>query len=166
MIKTEPAASSKLLTLEEMSSLRDCLWGMNKRLVLVNGCFDLLHTGHVDFLSYAKKQGQVLLVLLISDTSIRKTKGSGHPVNSEQDRAKVLSALADVDYIMIANAEEVEGIVKLLIPDIVVRGKDWSNCPQSRAFIEGTGGRVVAAPVFDGRSSTKIIEQIQAQGRG
>lgn len=154
----------KLFTMETMVEERERLWRKRRKLVLVNGCFDLLHAGHVEFLEFARQQGHALLVVLLSDVSIRKTKGEGRPLHPEADRARILGALEMVDYVLIADTEAIEGIVATLLPEVVVRGKGWTHCRQSREVIERHGGRVMAAPVRDGASSTEILAQMRKYG--
>jgi rfaE bifunctional protein nucleotidyltransferase chain/domain len=133
-----------------------------KRIVFTNGCFDILHVGHVDYLSMARKMGDVLVIGLNSDSSVRKIKGKGRPVNSQLDRARVLSALEPVDYISIFGESTPEKLIKRLRPDILVKGGDWKldNIVGGK-FVRSCGGKVRRIPFVKGYSTTSVLKKIE-----
>ena len=133
-----------------------------KILVFTNGCFDILHPGHVDYLAFARNQGDALLVGLNSDNSVRLNKGPERPFVPQEDRAKVLAALEAVDYVVVFDSDEPEPLIERILPDILVKGEDWAHYVSGREAVERSGGRVVLAPLVEGRSTTNIIEQIRA----
>ena len=132
-----------------------------KKLVFTNGCFDLLHVGHVRYLSEAQKLGDVLIVGLNSDTSVRTLKGSSRPVNSEQDRAEVLCALRAVDHVVIFSEQTAEELVRELKPAFYVKGGDYSldQLPEAKIVSE-YGGQTVLVPEVPNRSTTHIIHKL------
>ncbi|MGL5512007.1 MAG: D-glycero-beta-D-manno-heptose 1-phosphate adenylyltransferase [Sporomusa sp.] len=135
-----------------------------KTIVFTNGCFDILHVGHVRYLNGARALGDCLIVGLNSDQSVRSLKGSTRPINSQDDRAEILSALRAVDYIVIFPEKTAEDIVTEIKPAIYVKGGDYNvkDLPESRV-VEAYGGRVVLLPEVQGRSSTQIIKQISGR---
>lgn len=133
-----------------------------KILVFTNGCFDIIHPGHVDYLAFARNQGDALLVGLNSDNSVRLNKGPERPFVPQEDRAKVLAALEAVDYVVVFDSDEPEPLIERILPDILVKGEDWAHYVSGREAVERSGGRVVLAPLVEGRSTTNIIEQIRA----
>lgn len=132
-----------------------------KKIVFTNGCFDILHAGHVDYLKKAKALGDMLIIGLNSDESVRKIKDPKRPINTEFWRAKVLSALEYVDYIVIFNEKTPEKLVEKLKPDIYVKGSDWrlSRLPEKK-IVEKYGGKVVLIDMIEGISTSKIVEKI------
>ena len=142
--------------------LKDALAQSNEKLVFTNGCFDILHAGHVRYLAEAKRQGDVLVVGLNSDASVRRLKGEGRPVNSQDDRAEVLSALRAVDHVVVFEEQTAEELVRLLQPDVYVKGGDYSpeNLPEA-AIVASYGGRTVLVPLVAGRSTTGIIHRVK-----
>ncbi|MGC8774385.1 MAG: D-glycero-beta-D-manno-heptose 1-phosphate adenylyltransferase [Chlorobaculum sp.] len=133
----------------------------NKKVVFTNGCFDILHAGHVRYLAAARQLGDRLVVGLNTDASVRRLKGPKRPVAPEQDRAEVLSALASVDAVTLFDDDTPETLIKLLLPDILVKGADWpvEKIAGAKAVIEH-GGSVLTMPLLEGRSTTGIIETI------
>jgi len=120
-----------------------------------------LHVGHVDYLSRARKLGDALVIGMNGDKSVRSLKGSGRPINNQKDRAKVLSALGFVDYIVIFNEDTPEKLVRKLIPDIMVKGADWKNKVVAGVdFVKSRGGKVVFIPFVNGYSTTSLLEKI------
>jgi len=131
-----------------------------KRVVFTNGCFDIIHVGHVDYLSKARQLGDILVVGLNSDSSVRKIKGKGRPINKELDRAKVLSSLCFVDYVTIFNEATPENLIKKVKPDILVKGGDWkARDIVGSSFVKGYGGRIKRISFVKGYSTTSIIER-------
>ena len=132
--------------------------------VFTNGCFDILHAGHVRYLTEAKKLGDVLVVGLNSDESVRKLKGAGRPVNPEEDRAEVLAGLRAVDHVVVFAEDTAEEMVRQLQPDVYVKGGDYSleRLPES-AIVASYGGRTVLVPMVEGRSTSNVIRKLQQQ---
>ena len=133
-----------------------------RRVVFTNGCFDLLHPGHVRCLSQARALGDALVVAVNSDRSVRENKGGGRPLVPQQDRAEVLSALAAVDYVTIFDDSTPRALIALLLPDILVKGADWApEQVAGREEVEAGGGRVVSIPLAPGYSTTKLLQRIR-----
>jgi D-beta-D-heptose 7-phosphate kinase/D-beta-D-heptose 1-phosphate adenosyltransferase len=151
---------SKILSRETMRKERERLRAEGKVFVFTNGCFDILHAGHVDYLAFARRQGDVLAVGLNSDRSVRQLKGPPRPVVPQEDRATLLAALEVVDYVVIFDEVEVLSLITELLPDILVKGEDRSDWVCGREVVEQHGGRVVLAPVTKPRSTTGIIGSI------
>ena len=132
-----------------------------KRIVFTNGCFDILHAGHVDYLSKARKMGDVLVIGLNSDASVRRLKGNGRPLNKEADRARVLSALSFVDYVTIFNEDTPDRLIRKLKPNILVKGGDWQMKDiVGASFIKSYGGKVATVPFVKGISTTSLIKKM------
>ena len=145
-----------------LSKLFSRLRANGKRIVFTNGCFDILHAGHVDYLSRAKRLGDILVVGLNSDSSVKKIKGKSRPVNKERDRAKVLSFLYCVDYISIFSEPTPERLIKELKPDILVKGGDWKiKDIAGGRFVMSYGGKVKRIPFVKGYSTTALIKKIE-----
>jgi len=151
---------SKILTREAMSALRERLRGAGKTVVFTNGCFDLVHAGHVSTLSFAREQGDVLIVGLNTDASVRRNKGDLRPVVAERHRALLMAALEPVDYVVLFDETEVAPLVAQLKPDILVKGQDRADHIVGRDLVEGYGGRVAVAPWVPGLSTSDIIQKI------
>lgn len=131
-------------------------------IVFSNGCFDVLHAGHVRYLSAAQAMGDFLVVGLNSDASVRRLKGEGRPINAERDRAEVLDALRAVDIVTIFDEPTAEALVALVRPDVYVKGGDYTldTLPEAR-IVQGYGGRVEFVPLAEGRSTTTLIAKIK-----
>ena len=130
--------------------------------VLTNGCFDLLHPGHVSLLGAARAEGDLLVVALNSDTSVRALKGEGRPVVPAAERAELLLALEAVDRVVVYDEETPIEVVRALLPDVLVKGADWAlDAIVGRAEVEASGGRVVRIPLMPGRSTSSIVEAIR-----
>jgi D-beta-D-heptose 7-phosphate kinase/D-beta-D-heptose 1-phosphate adenosyltransferase len=130
--------------------------------VFTNGCFDLVHAGHVAFFEFAGAQGEVLVVGVNSDRSVRAIKGAGRPICSEKERARVLAALEAVDYIVLFDEETPERIIRAVRPDVLVKGEDWrAKGVVGRRSVESSGGRVVLAPLLEGLSTTELVRRIR-----
>ena len=135
--------------------------GLGKKVVFSNGCFDILHAGHVEYLAAARRLGDVLIVGLNSDASVRRLKGDNRPVCPEGDRAAVLSALRVVDGVTLFDEDTPEELIGVLLPDILVKGADWAVEQIAGAgAVLGNGGSVLTLPLLEGRSTTGIIEKI------
>jgi rfaE bifunctional protein nucleotidyltransferase chain/domain len=141
---------------------RDRLHAEGRTLVFTNGCFDILHRGHADYLAFARSQGDALVVGLNSDASVRRAKGPTRPVNPEQDRAYVLGSLRAVDFVVIFEEDEPRDLISQILPDVLVKGKDWAHYVSGREIVEANGGRVVLAEMVEGRSTTATIERMRS----
>ena len=151
----------RILTPSEMRAERDRLHAEGRTLVFTNGCFDILHRGHADYLAFARSQGDALIVGLNSDASVRNAKGPTRPVNLEQDRAYVLGSLRAVDFVVIFHEDEPRDLIAQILPDVLVKGKDWAHYVSGRDIVEANGGRVVLAEMVEGRSTTATIEKMK-----
>lgn len=157
-----PALEDKIKSLEEMLEVRAQLRRQGLRLVFTNGCFDLLHPGHVRYLAQARAHGDALVVALNSDASVRRLKGPSRPVQDERARALVMAALASVDYVTIFDQETPAGIIDELVPDVLVKGGDWPvEQIVGRETVEEAGGHVLSIAFQPGHSTSAIIERIQ-----
>lgn len=154
---------SKILSVAQMLKERRKLNTRGRKLVFTNGCFDILHAGHVDYLAFARNQGDALLIGLNSDSSVRKIKGKLRPLVPQKDRARVLAALEAVDYVVIFNETEPARLIAKIIPDVLVKGADWAHYVSGRDVVEKHGGKVVLARMVPGRSTTNVIEKIRKQ---
>jgi D-beta-D-heptose 7-phosphate kinase/D-beta-D-heptose 1-phosphate adenosyltransferase len=135
----------------------------NQKIVFTNGCFDVIHRGHIEFLKFCKQQGDVVVVGINSDKSVKMIKGPGRPIHNQLDRAAVLAALETVDYITIFDEPDPLNLIKRVRPDVQVKGQDWEKKGVIGAdFVQSYGGRVVLAPLVKGKSSTKVIEKMKA----
>jgi D-glycero-beta-D-manno-heptose 1-phosphate adenylyltransferase len=144
----------------EMVAERQRLREAGRRVVFTNGCFDILHSGHVSYLQFAREQGDCLVVGLNSDRSVKQGKGDLRPVNDAAERARVLAGLACVDYVVVFDEKEPATLIGEIIPDVLVKGEDWAHYVSGREVVEQHGGRVVLAPLVQGRSTTSTIERI------
>mgnify|MGYP003605766262 FL=1 len=130
--------------------------------VFTNGCFDILHAGHVRYLEQAKSYGDILVLGLNTDASVRENKGPRRPINSERDRAAVVGALRAVDYVVLFGEKTAEAIIENVHPDVYVKGADYEGKPLPEAdVVRRWGGRVAFVPMVAGRSTTHVIEKIQ-----
>jgi D-glycero-beta-D-manno-heptose 1-phosphate adenylyltransferase len=133
-----------------------------RRVVFTNGCFDLLHPGHIRELEFARAQGDILIVGMNSDAGVRKLKGPGRPLMPEGERAEILVALESVDAVVVFNEPTPRELISRLLPDVLVKGEDWSlDQIVGRQEVEAAGGKVVRAPTLPGFSTTAIIQKIR-----
>lgn len=151
-----------LLTPEEAREQRNRIHQQGKALVFTNGCFDILHRGHAEYLAFAKLQGDALIVGLNSDASVRRAKGPTRPVNFERDRAFVLGSLRAVDFVVIFDEDEPRDLIEKILPHVLVKGKDWAHYVSGRDIVEANGGKVVLADMVEGKSTTATIERLKA----
>jgi len=156
-------AREKIVTLEQLPAWREQLRENGKRLVVTNGCFDLLHAGHVSYLEQAAAHGEVLLVGCNGDESVRELKGPSRPLNAEADRALVLAALASVGAVAIFAEKRAGNFLRLAKPDVYVKGGDYT--PETldadeREAVESTGGEIAIIPFVPGKSTTSIIDRL------
>jgi rfaE bifunctional protein nucleotidyltransferase chain/domain len=145
----------------ELVKIRQELRRAGKRVVFTNGCFDILHRGHVDYLTKAKALGDILIVGLNADDSVRQLKGPGRPIMGEEDRAVILAALAVVDFVSIFAEETPYELIRAVVPDILVKGADWrAEEIVGRDVVEAAGGSVHTIDYLPNRSTTGIIQKI------
>ena len=148
---------SKIITGSQWGKIRDGYHSV----VFTNGCFDVLHRGHVTYLAQARDLGDCLVVGLNSDTSVKRLKGENRPVNGENDRALVLAALSFVDYIILFEEDTPKNLIEQVKPDILVKGGDYQiENIVGADFVTENGGKVLTIPFVDGYSSTKIIQAL------
>ncbi len=153
--------ASKVRGLEELKGIVRERQASGQRVVFTNGCFDLLHRGHTRLLQRARELGDVLIVGLNSDASVRSLKGPSRPVLFQDERAELLSALAAVDFIVIFEEADPGRTIAALQPDVLVKGADWAKEEiVGRGTVEGRGGEVVTIPLVEGSSTSEIIHRI------
>jgi len=151
----------KIKVLSELIRIRKDLKKEGQKVVFTNGVFDILHRGHVEYLEKAKSLGDVLMLGLNTDASVKKIKGSNRPVMGQEDRAIVLAGLSSVDYICLFEEETPENLIQELIPDILVKGGDYQiDDIVGRETVEANGGKVVTIDLVNGQSTTSIIEKM------
>lgn len=153
----------KIILVADVPALCAALRARRMRVVFTNGCFDILHVGHARYLAAARAMGDVLLVAINSDRTVRELKGASRPVVSESERAELLAALACVDYVTVFDELSPRALIAGALPAVLVKGGDYSlDEIHGREEVEAAGGRVVAVPVVEGASTTNIIERIKS----
>lgn len=153
---------TKFRTMAQLIKERPRWAAVGRTLVFTNGCFDLLHPGHVRYLERAADQGDLLLVAVNSDRSVKRLKGPGRPIHAEQERCEILAALASVDFVTAFDEETPLEVIRQILPDILAKGGDWSpDQIVGREVVESNGGRVVSVPFEAGYSTSRIIERIK-----
>jgi len=151
----------KIKTREEVRNIIQDLKAKGKRIVFTNGCFDLLHLGHIRYLEKAKTLGDILVVGVNSDHSVQNLKGPKRPILPEEERAEILSGFGCVDYITIFDEEDPLELISTLQPDILVKGGDWTKeTTVGREVVERSGGEVVILPFVEGASTSNLIDTI------
>jgi rfaE bifunctional protein nucleotidyltransferase chain/domain len=152
----------KLLSQDQLLGVREGLRANGKSLVFTNGVFDLLHVGHVRYLAAARALGDALVVALNSDRAVRELKGEGRPIVNEQERAEVLAALRQVDFVTIFDDLSPRSLIAKLLPDVLVKGGDYAlDEIHGRDEVEAAGGRVIALSFVAGASTSTIIERMR-----
>jgi len=152
-----------LLTLEELCLQRQIWKEQGKRVVFTNGCFDLLHPGHITYLQDAKALGDILIVGLNDDASIRRLKGEARPINALQDRATMLAALKPVDAVVAFSEDTPFNLISALLPDVLVKGGDYTvDNIVGADVVQAAGGHVTTISFLEGYSSTRLIQNIIA----
>ncbi len=164
----KPLKHPKILTLPEFLA-KKAAFPPGFRLVFTNGCYDILHPGHVDLLARARAEGDALLLGLNSDASVRRIKGElpgpKRPVNSEAERAFVLAGLASVDFVVLFDEDTPLALIRAVQPQVLVKGGDWDiSRIVGREVVEQAGGRVLSLPLLPGYSTTRLIERLTGQG--
>jgi len=149
------------ISLSEIKAIRLKLKASNKKVVFTNGVFDLIHAGHVDYLSKAKALGDILVVGLNSDESVKRIKGDKRPILKQDERAFVLSNLKPVDYVVLFEEDTPEKLISEIIPDILVKGADWAvDKIVGKDIVEKNGGKVMNIEFVNDQSTSKIIDLI------
>ena len=152
---------SKIKSCGELAPILRGLQAGGKVVVFTNGCFDLLHAGHVSYLAAARREGDILVVGLNSDRSVRDIKGDRRPILRESERAEVLAGLAAVDYVVLFDEPDPLRLITALAPDVIVKGGDWpEEAIIGAQVVRDRGGRVVRIPVLEGASTSAIIARI------
>jgi rfaE bifunctional protein nucleotidyltransferase chain/domain len=155
----------RIVTAEELAAARETMERAGQKLVFTNGCFDLLHAGHVRYLRQARELGDALAVGLNSDGSVRELKGEGRPVNPQEDRAEVLAALGSVDYVVIFDDKRATDLLRVVRPHIYAKGGDYTpeslDADERAALAEG-GAKVEILPLVPGRSTTGVLERLRS----
>ena len=148
--------------MDQMLAERDRLRTAGKRLVFTNGVFDLLHVGHVRYLSQARALGDALVVAINSDRSVRELKGPERPVFDQDERAEILAALRDVNYVVVFDDISPRGTIKKFLPDVLVKGGDYQlDEIHGREEVEAAGGEVISLPFVPGASTTSLLERMK-----
>ncbi|MFA7288693.1 MAG: D-glycero-beta-D-manno-heptose 1-phosphate adenylyltransferase [Melioribacteraceae bacterium] len=151
-----------LYNLDELAAIRTLLKTENKKVVFTNGCFDILHAGHVDYIEKAKEMGDILIVALNSDSSVKKIKGEKRPIVPENERAFIIASLKSVDFVILFDEDTPYELIKALVPDILVKGDDWSiENVVGKDIVEKNGGEVKTIKFVNFQSTTNIIKIIQ-----
>ncbi|MCW8802763.1 MAG: D-glycero-beta-D-manno-heptose 1-phosphate adenylyltransferase [Ignavibacteriaceae bacterium] len=152
---------SSSISLSELKAIRSKLKAEGKKVVFTNGVFDLIHSGHVDYLSKSKKLGDVLIVGLNTDDSVRRIKGDKRPILKQEERAFVLANIKPVDYVIFFNEDTPEKLISEIIPDVLVKGADWAvEKIVGREIVEKNGGKVINIEFVNDQSTSKIIDLI------
>lgn len=152
----------KILSTDEMLEERGRLRVAGARLVFTNGVFDLLHVGHVRYLADARALGDALVVAINSDRSVRELKGPDRPVFEEAERAEILAALRNVDYVVIFDDISPRSLIKQLLPDVLVKGGDYQlDEIHGREEVEAAGGKVISLPFVPGASTTSVLQRMK-----
>jgi D-beta-D-heptose 7-phosphate kinase/D-beta-D-heptose 1-phosphate adenosyltransferase len=155
---------AKILSLEEMLVERQRLRNAGARLVFTNGVFDLLHVGHVRYLAQARAVGDALVVAINSDRTVRELKGPGRPVFEQNERAEILAALRQVDYVVVFDDVSPRSLITQLLPDVLVKGGDYQlDQIHGREEVEAAGGRVISLPFVGGASTSGLIERMKGR---
>lgn len=153
---------NKIKTRQEIKRIANRLRKKGKKIAFTNGCFDILHYGHIKYLEDAKAKADILVVGLNSDASIKRIKGNDRPINTQSDRARLLSALSAIDYVTIFNEETPLKLIRLVMPDVLIKGGDWRKSKIVGAdFVRECGGRVLTIPYVKGYSTTGLVEKIK-----
>ena len=151
-----------IVNTNEVASIVEDLRKNKKTIVFTNGCFDILHRGHVEYLEKAKKHGHILVVGLNSDSSVKKLKGQNRPFVVQDDRAYILSRLEAVDIVCFFDQDTPEKLIRVVKPDVLIKGGDYS--PKNivgKDFVESYSGKVLTIPLVQGRSTTNLVDKIK-----
>lgn len=152
---------AKIKKITQLKRIIPKLKGSGKKIVFTNGCFDLLHYGHIKYLEEAKAKGDILIVAINSDASVKKIKGKKRPIINEKDRIRQIAALGCVDYVVLFKEDTPLKTIKSIQPDVLVKGADWNkNSIVGRDIVLNRGGRVLTIKLAKGRSTTNLIKKI------
>ncbi len=163
LLEGSPFHTAKERPLEDLALHLDDLRSSGRRIVFTNGCFDLIHAGHIHYLDFARSQGDCLVVGVNSDQSVRDLKGEGRPIQSVRERLQVLGALEMIDFLVTFETSTPLALIERIRPDVLVKGEDWrEKGVVGREFVESYGGQVVLAPLVAGQSTTSIVDRILA----
>ncbi|MFA5362550.1 MAG: D-glycero-beta-D-manno-heptose 1-phosphate adenylyltransferase [Candidatus Omnitrophota bacterium] len=158
---------NKIKTLPQLRKIIASLKSKGKRVVFTNGCFDILHAGHAQYLEDARKMGDTLVVAVNSDRSVKAIKGRIRPIVAEKDRIRMIAALESVDFVVLFKETTPLRIIQALVPDIIVKGSDWDKSKiVGGDFITAHGGRVRTIRLLPGRSTSGLIKKIMHAGCG
>ncbi len=150
-----------IIQFSQFKDFRKNIRSDDKKLVFTNGCFDILHKGHISYLKEAKSLGDFLMVAINSDASVRKLKGPNRPVNNENDRAFLVDNLKPVDFVTIFNEDTPYNVISELLPDFLVKGGDWNeNQIVGSDIVKSNGGKVVSLPFVNDYSTTNVLKKI------
>ena len=155
----------RIVTAAELAAVRETMERAGQKLVFTNGCFDLLHAGHVRYLRQARELGDALVVGLNSDGSVRELKGEGRPVNPQEDRAEVLAALGSVDYVVIFDGPRTTEVIRAVRPHIYAKGGDYTVetlDKSERGALEESGAEIRILPLVPGRSTSMVLERMRS----
>ncbi len=153
----------KVRALGDLTRIRHALRGRKKSVVFTNGCFDILHAGHIHLFRQAKSYGDILIVAVNDDESVARLKGASRPVFPLAERLEVLAAISDIDFLVSFSEETPRKIIQTLLPDFLVKGGDWQpDEVVGKAEIEAAGGQVIIVPYLPGKSTSAILDAIQA----
>ncbi len=151
-----------IYSIDELIKIRKKLKEENKKVVFTNGCFDILHAGHVDYIEKAKEMGDILIVGLNSDSSVKRIKGEKRPIVPENERAFIIASLKSVDFVILFNEDTPYELIKALVPDTLVKGDDWNiENVVGKDIVEKNGGDVKTIKFVNFQSTTNIIKTIQ-----
>jgi D-beta-D-heptose 7-phosphate kinase/D-beta-D-heptose 1-phosphate adenosyltransferase len=148
----------RLYTREELVAARAEWKRQGKSVVFTNGCYDILHPGHVRLLEKARALGDILILAINSDSSVRRLKGASRPLNPEQDRAELVLALQAVDAVTVFDEDTPRELIAEVLPDVLIKGADWAHFIAGREEVEAAGGKVLSTPLEPGYSTTGIVE--------
>jgi D-beta-D-heptose 7-phosphate kinase/D-beta-D-heptose 1-phosphate adenosyltransferase len=152
---------NKIHSLSTLVKLRPSLRRQKKKVVFTNGCFDLLHSGHVHVFKEAKKLGDVLIVAVNDDRSVRTIKGNSRPIFPLAERLEILEAIEYIDYLLPFSEDTPQKVIADLLPDVLVKGQDWKKDEVvGRQEVESAGGEVVLVPLREGRSTTSLLDKV------
>lgn len=151
----------KIYKLRDLIKFRENLKKEGKKVIFTNGCFDILHSGHIHILREAKKWGDVLIVAVNDDSSVKKIKGSSRPIFPLEERLEILEAVEDIDYLVSFAEETPQEVIASLLPDVLVKGGDWKiEEVVGKREVERAGGKVIIIPFLESHSSSEIMERI------
>lgn len=162
----ESRAMGEIISVAKLLPLRAQWKFFGKKVVFTNGCFDILHRGHIDYLAKAKSLGDILTVGVNDDASVTRLKGSHRPVVDQDDRANILAALKSVDYVIVFTEDTPHELIKAIVPDVLVKGADWPiDKVVGKDIVEAAGGSVQTIEFLPNRSTSRIIEKIERATR-